>query len=161
MKAIKFFTLLVATVLMVACGGGKAKNVAEKIKANEALSESDYTEMINYVGKFAEEAQKIQDQINALPDNSPEAAKLTDKLSGIMDSKPDLTAFVDKIQYCTQQEIGPENVKLINKYAPLQWFTAPDWATIQTSDSIAGFIEQMPASDSSGVIEEGVRVEVK
>lgn len=161
MKILKIFTFIIACLIMAACGNsGEAGKVASKINAGERLSQADYTVMIDYCGKYANEAQKIQDRINALPVDSEESEKLNEEMLTLADKFAYTTLFFDKITTCTQEEVGPDNVALINKFAPLMWFSAPEWASIGGDENVEGFIEEMPSSDSTGVISSGDGVEV-
>lgn len=159
MRIIRLIAMAAVVLLMASCGGGNASKLADKVKDNLPLSEGDYTEMINYCGKFAEEAQKYQDKLNALPSDSPESDELTARIAELKDNNPDLDLFSSRIENCTEEEIGEKNVALINRYAGLTWFDAPSWADIQTtSDNIEGIIEQTPAEPSDTVIAGGAGV---
>lgn len=161
MKILKIFTFVAVCLLMAACGNsGDVSKVASKIKADEQLTQADYTVMIDYCGKYAQEAQKIQDQINNLPADSEESEKLNDEMAALTDKFPYTTEFFEKITTCTQEEIGPDNVALINGFAPLMWFSSPEWANIGGDVNVAGFIEDMPSTDTTGVISTGDGVEV-
>ncbi len=79
MKIMKFFAFVAVCFLMAACGSSdEAAAVASKLKDGGQLTEKDYTVLIDYCGKYAEAAQKVQDQINVLPAASQEAGKLSD-----------------------------------------------------------------------------------
>lgn len=162
MKVMKFFAFMVVCLMLAACGGTKgASAVADKIKGGEQLTQSDYTVMIDYCGKYAEEAQKLQDQVNSLPTDSKKSFKLEDKLADLSNSYPYTAEFFDKITNCSKEEIGEKNVDAINKYAPLMWFSAPAWAIVSNDTDVVGFIEDMPSTDSTNVISTGDGVEVK
>lgn len=161
MKVMKFLTIALLAFVMAACGGSdEASKVASKISADEQLNEADYRVMIDYCGKYAREAQKIQDEINALPVDSEESGKLNDEMVKLTDKYSYAQIFSDKISNCTKEEVGTANVALINEYAPLMWFSAPEWATIGDDSGVAGFIEDMPSADSTGVISTGDGVAV-
>lgn len=161
MKIFKIIAVLAVVLLAAACGGSDdASKVASKIQSNEQLTESDYKVMVDYCGKYAESAQKIQDQINNLPVDSEESEKLNEDMSDLASKYPLVSEFFGKITTATEEEVGPENVKLINKYAPLMWFSAPEWANVRDDPSVVGFIEEMPSSDTTGVISSGDGVEV-
>ncbi len=82
MKIFKIIAVLAVVLLAAACGGSDdASKVASKIHSNEQLTESDYKVMVDYCGKYAESAQKIQDQINNLPVDSEESEKLNEDMS--------------------------------------------------------------------------------
>lgn len=156
MKIVKFFAVMAVFFLMAACGGAdKVASVASMIKDGGKLSEEDYTVMIDYCGKYAEEAQKIQDKINALPAEASEAGVLTDELATLTQKEVHLQAFSNVLSNCTKEEIGEKNVELINKYAALTWFDAPAWAEVDSTSNVVGSIVDMPSSDTTGVIAGG------
>lgn len=161
MKTLKIFTFVVVCVIMAACGGsGEVSKVASKINSGEQLTQSDYKVMIDYCGKYATEAQKLQDRINELPADSEESEKLNEEMAALSDKYAYSTQFFDKITSCTKEEVGEENVALINKYAPLMWFSAPEWASIGGDVDVEGFIEDMPSTDTTSVISNSDGVEV-
>lgn len=163
MKIVKVLGLVALIFVMAfsACDGNdQAARLASKVKAGDRLTQEDYTEMIQYCGKYATEAQKIQDQINALPADSSQSGKLDSKMNDLSAKFPYAEVFFTKITTCTKEEVGEKNVKLINDYAPLMWFSAPDWATIDSDPDVVGFVEDMPSTDSSSVIATGDGVEV-
>lgn len=162
MKLMKFFAVAGVCLLMAACGSSdEAAAIASRIKDGAQLTEKDYTVMIDYCGKYAEAAQKIQDQINVLPADSPEASKLTDQLASMTEKEKYLQAFGNVLNNVSKEAIGEKNVELINKYAPLSWFEAPAWAEIDTTSNVIGSIVEMPASDTTGVIAGGAGEVVK
>ncbi|MDE6444093.1 MAG: hypothetical protein K2K64_06715 [Muribaculaceae bacterium] len=164
MKIMRMLSILAVGLLMAACGGKGADSVEQKIKSGSELTQSDYTEMIEYCGKFAEQAQSIQDKINSLPAADPSQGTLTDEMASLSEKYPFLSTFSKKLANVSKEEIGEKNVELINKYAPLMWFTAPEWAAIPSdTTNVEGFIQDMPSTDSTGVIStgDGVAVENK
>lgn len=155
MKIFKIMALAVFCVLMAACGGDKAAQVASRIDKGEQLTKQDYTVMIDYCGEYAEAAQKLQDKINTLAPTSDEAWKLTNQISDLGGKYPYAGQFFDKISNCTQDEIGAENVMRINKLAMLTWFSAPEWADDTDNANVEGSIVDMPSTDTAGVIAGG------
>ncbi len=156
MKFMKFFAFVAVCLLMAACGSkDEAAAIASKIKDGAQLTEKDYTVMIDYCGKYAETAQKIQDEINLLPADSPKAGELTDKLASITEKENYLQSFESVLNNVSKEAIGEKNVELINKYAPLTWFPAPAWAEVDTTSNVVGSIVEMPAADTAGVIAGG------
>lgn len=161
MKVLKLLSIALVCLVMTACGGSdEAKKVASKISDGAQLTQADYKVMIDYVGKYATEAQKVQDEINALPSDSEESGKLDDQMEKLTDKYNFVKIFSEKISNATQEEVGPDNVELINKYAPLMWFTAPEWASIGSDADVAGFVEDMPSTDTTAVIATGDGVAV-
>lgn len=162
MKALKLFAFIAVCLFVAACGSKDGSSmVAEKIKSGEQLTQNDYTVMIDYCGKYAEEAQKLQDQVNNLPADSKETFNIENKMADLSNSYPYTAVFFEKIANCSKEEIGEKNVEAINAYAPLMWFSAPSWAIVSDDSNIVGFIEDMPSTDSAGVISTGDGVEVK
>lgn len=149
------FAMLVVALLTGACGGDEAKKVASKIDGGDKLTEKDYTVMIDYCGKYAEDAQRLQDKINVLSPTSEEAGKLTDKVAELSGKFPLASKFFEAISNSTEQEVGAENVKRINKLAALTWFVAPEWADAGDNSDVVGDIVEMPDSDTAGVISAG------
>lgn len=158
----KLFAFMAICLLLAACGSKEgASAVAEKIKSGEQLTQSDYTVMIDYCGKYAEEAQKLQDQIDNLPGDSKETFNIENKMADLSNSYPYTSEFFEKISNCSKEEIGEKNVDAISTYAPLMWFSAPAWAIVSDDSDVVGLIEDMPATDSANVISTGDGVEVK
>ncbi|MBD5195633.1 MAG: hypothetical protein HDR84_07350 [Bacteroides sp.] len=165
----KSFTLLkkliVASFLLVivaACGTKLPTDseVAQKIDAKESLSEADYTTMIDYCGKYAEEAQKYYDIINAQPnDSTAEYIKAADDLATLYGNYAYLDAFRQTLNNSEVSQLGKENEKKVNEYAKYQAFPLPggEAANLQ-NPNVVGDIENMPSpsvSDSTGVISAG------
>lgn len=156
MKTIRLIAFMAICLVMAACGSGDdASKVSAKIEKGQKLTEADYTVMVDYCGKYATEAQKLQDRINMLAPTSEEAGKLTDEIAALAGKYPYTNVFFEKISNCTQNEVGAENVVKINELAPLTWFTAPEWADAGDNADVEGDIVDMPANDSAGVIASG------
>ena len=125
----------------------KDRDVAFKIDSKEQLTQEDYSRIIEYVGEYAEKAQKYVDmQIN---DNyNAEAQAGMTKLNYEF-------PLVDKFRTCLGETessaLSEENLKKVAKYAGLIEFTAPLNYTIQTDPEAAGLEEQAPETDN-GVI---------
>lgn len=153
MKKLKYLLLAAVAVVLAACGGnGAADQLAKKIASGESLTQSDYTEMINYCGDFASKAQVIQDKIDNLPTDSPEVTVLNTELDNLKTKFPLVNEFFGAIAKATPEQIGEDNVKKIDDLGTLTWFDAPSWATLTTDPEAAGFIEEMPSSDTTGVV---------
>ncbi len=153
MKKFKYLLLAAVAVVLAACSGtGAADQLAKKISAGESLTQSDYTEMINYCGDFASKAQVIQDKIDNLPTDSPEVTALNSELDNLKSKFPLTQEFFGALAKATPEEVGDENVKKIDDLGTLTWFDAPAWASLTTDPNAAGFIEETPTSDSSDVV---------
>ena len=147
MKTLKL--ILAAMLIMAgasACSNkDEAARVAEKIEKGDPLTQGDYTAMIKYVGDFATKAQPVQNRINNMSADNPEASRLTAQIDSMRNTLPYLELFTGTICKASQSEIGKDNVDLVNKYAPLEWFTSPDWATVSELPGVAGEIVETPA----------------
>lgn len=154
MKTIRILLLaIVAGLMVVACSNREeAVKVAEKIQKGETLTQGDYTCMIEYLGKFAEAAQPIQDNINNLPYGDSKAAEYQKELDDLKAKNEYLTLFNNELAKTPQATLGAENVQLVDKYAGYEWFTAPDWANIETDPEAAGIEVQTPPTDTTGVV---------
>lgn len=154
-----FRTFLIALVAIVGAGmlagcsgNSEAEKVVSKIKAGDQLTPADYTLIIDYLGKYAETVQPIQDKINNLSATDPKAAEYQKELDAVKDRHPFLAEFNAALDKASQSEVGADNVALVNKYAGYEWFDAPDWATITTDPEAAGIELESPESDTSGVV---------
>lgn len=157
MKSIKLMGLALLCLLFAACGPTKSDDdkVAEKIDAGAALTEQDYTVVVDYLVKYAKEAQVYQDEINSLPSGDPKAEEATKKLADVTAGYTLLDTFNKALQASTVEGVGPANVKKVNENAALDYFTAPSWAIIDQDPKVAGFIEDMPDTDTTAVISQG------
>ena len=148
---------IAAVFVMASCNqADQAAEVAKKIQDGATLTQSEYKTVIEYLGKFAETAQPIQDQINNLPYGDPKAATFQKQLDELKEKNAYLDLFNSELAKVPQATLGADNVALVNKFAGYEWFTAPDWATIQTDPQAAGLVEEMPTVDTSGVVAAGV-----
>lgn len=156
MKTLGLLAVMVVALVAASCSGSdSAAAVASKISKGETLDQADYTEMIEYCGRYAEQAQTLQDKINTLAPTSEEAGKLTDEIAALSGKYPYASQFFDKISNCTEAEVGAENVARINKLGMLTWFSAPEWADSTDNSNVAGSIVDMPSTDTTGVIAGG------
>lgn len=160
-KIIGIMMLAAISVIAVSCSNSReAEGVAEKIQKGERLTQGDYTAMIEYLGNYATEAQKYQDVIDYEPSGSAAATEAAKKLSTLTGEKQYLTLFTHVLSQTTAAQVGADNVKLVDKYAGLIWFTAPSWATIDgASVGDAGDVVTMP--DDSGTVIANSEEEVK
>lgn len=155
MKTLFLFLIMVLTVGLVSCSNDRAEDVSRKISEGQTLSQDDYRIIINYLGEYAEKAQPIQDAIDALPVGSDEAFQKSTELADLAAKYKFSDVFSTALGRATAAEVGSDNVKLVDRYAPYFWFTAPDWATVNGDSDIEGFIEDMP-SDTASVSNEVV-----
>lgn len=140
---------LVAAVGLSACQESSAKqenNIAFKIDNGEQLTADEYSTIIDYVGEYAEKAQKYVDmQING--DDLTEAAKGMKALDAEF---PYVNVYRNCIRFTPSASLSPENLEKVAQYAGYVEFTAPSGYTISTSDA-AGLEEQAPSTDN-GVV---------
>ena len=155
----KGLTVLLFIFAMVACGSKvpDPASVAGKINAGQSLTEADYASMIDYCGKYAEEAQKYFDLINAQPnDSTAEAVKATDDLAGLYARYTYLDQFRNALAQADMSELGAENEKKVNEFAKYQAFPLPVGEGADLKDpNVVGMIEEMPDTDTAGVISDG------
>lgn len=155
MKTLKLMLgIMLLAIGFAACSNKEeAVRVAEKIEKGEMLDQGDYTTMIKYMGNFAEAAQPIQNEINNMSADNPESAKLVAKIDSMRENSPYLDLFTSRVCKATENEIGKDNVALVNKYAGYEWFTSPDWATVTEDPGSAGMVVETPeAGQDTGVV---------
>lgn len=160
MKKIGMYLMLVLALVATSCSSKKAsEEVAQKITSGQTLDEKDYGVIIEYLGEFAEKAQPIQDKIN----NSDNATPALDSELAQLHSEYPLTGvFNTALEKSNEAVVGEKNVKLLEKYAPLEWFTAPSWLSVNPDSSVAGEIVEMPSTDDSAVVASSVeQLEIK
>lgn len=157
MKTLKLLAVVTVAVLFLGACSNKEESevVAQKIEKSEPLTEQDYATMIKYMGRFAEQAQPIQNEINNMEAGNPKAAELTAKIDSMRMSLPYLEIFTTRLHSATEAELGPDNVALVNKYAGYEWFTSPDWAIVSEDPGVAGMVLQSPASDTDTAVVAG------
>ncbi|MDE6295607.1 MAG: hypothetical protein K2M03_06035 [Muribaculaceae bacterium] len=155
MKALKMMLCLMLICMGVsACSNQEeAASVAKKIESGEVLNQGDYTVIIKYLGSFAEKAQPIQNKINNMSSENPEAVQLADEIDKMRESNKYLELFTNTLKKATEAEVGADNVNLVNNYAGYEWFTSPDWATINADPGVAGMVVETPdAGQDTGVV---------
>lgn len=150
---------LMLVCVMAACGSKvpSVESVASRLSANESLSQADYTAMIDYCGKYAEEAQKYYDAINAQPnDSTVEAISAAGDLASLYAKYTYLDQFRTALAQTDISQLGAENEKKVNEYAKYQGFPLPVGEGANLEDpNVVGMIEQTPATDTTGVISQG------
>ncbi len=150
MKKVAMFLMVVLALVATSCGSKEsAEKVAEKITSGQTLDENDYGVIIRYLGDFAEKAQPIQDKINNSETATPD---LDNEMAQLHSAYPLTGVFNTALENSSEDKVGKENMKLLEKYAPLEWFTAPSWLTVYPDSSVAGEIVETPTNDSNGVV---------
>lgn len=171
----KLFLSMGAVVALLFAAGCSSnlptdKEVADKLSTDQQLTEADYTTMIDYCGKYAEEAQKYYDIINAQPnDSTAEYTKAADDLANLYGNYTYLESFRNALNNADMSKIGKDNEKKVNDFSKYQAFPLPAGAGQNLENpSVVGVIEDMPSqgvTDSTGVISTGdgeaVQVNVK
>lgn len=165
MKKISIMLSAVAltAAALVSCTETTAKQeqtIAYKIENKDALTPEDYSAMIDYVGEYAEKAQKYVDmQING--ENLSEAAEGMSKLN---EEFPFVNTYRNCIRFTAASSLSPENLEKVGKYAGYIEFSAPSGYTLQTAaPNEAGLIESTPDT-TNGVVAgsvDNVKVEEK
>lgn len=135
------------------------QNIAYRIENHEELTSEDYSTMIDYVGEYAEKAQKYVDmQING--ENLEEAAEGMARLN---EEFPLLNVYRNCIRFTAASSLSPENLEKIGQYAGYIEFTAPSGYTLQPDPKAEGI--EVAAPDSvNGVVAgavDNVKVEDK
>lgn len=149
MKSVKILLAgaILASGLMVSCKESNDKldkNLAYKIENKEALTDVDYTRMIEYVGEYAVKAQKYEDDlINGV--NQIEAQEGLDKLNAEF---PYLVTFRNCIKTTPVEKFSSDNKELLVKYQNYIEFSLPLDMTYQTLPGEAGII----VDDTNGVV---------
>lgn len=152
MKKISIFFIMavLVSVGISSCGASSdsnEKNVALKIDNNEELTPDDYSCIIDYVGRYAEKAQKYVDmQING--ENPAEATEGMDQLK---EEFPLVDKFRDALKAAPLDKLSPENLKELAKYAGYIEFSVPAGYTIETNPDAAGMEVAVPDS-ANGVV---------
>lgn len=156
---IKGLMALALVLVMASCGSKTPtpESVAQRLSANESLTQEDYTAMIDYCGKYAEEAQSYYDAINAQPnDSTTEAVRAAGNLAALYAKYTYLDQFRTALAQTDISQLGAENEKKVNEYAKYQGFPLPVGEGANLEDpNVVGMIEQTPDSDTTGVISQG------
>ena len=134
--------------------------VAQKIESGQKLDEADYTTIIDYCGKYAGEAQKYYDIINAQAnDSTAEYVKASNDLASLYANYTYLDQFRNTLSAADMSSLGAENEKKVNEYAKYQGFPLPGGEAAELENpNVVGMIEDMPtkaATESTGVISVG------
>lgn len=151
--------VLLFVCLIAACSSKTpdVKEIAQKIDNKEALTESDYSAMIDYCGEYAKKAQGYFDIINQQPnDSTAEAIKATSDMAALYAKYPYLDMFRTALAASDINQLGKANEKKVNEYAQFEAFPLPGGeGAAMENPNVVGMIEDMPSSDSAGVIANG------
>lgn len=156
MKSLKILLIAALAVVAGACSKNEptAAEVAAKIDAHQALSESDYSVMIDYCGDYAKNAQHYFDLINEQPsDSTQEYMRAANELAALRAANPYLDMFQTAIYAANDDQLGKENVEKVNKFSKYIAFPLPEGSGPNlTQPNVEGEIMDMPDSDTAGVI---------
>lgn len=124
------------------------REIAYKIQNKEALTDADYAMMIDYVGEYAEKAQKYVDmQINGT--DLQEASEGMMKLNG---EYLYLNEFRNCIRFTPVSQLNEENLNKVGEFAGYVEFTAPSGYTIQTMGPKEAGLEVAAPEEENGVV---------
>lgn len=159
MKTLKTICMTLLCVAFAACTNSNPTpaEVAAKIDSHEALSEVDYAVMIDYCGEYARSAQQYFDIINEQPtDSTAEYSRAAQDLANLKANSPYLDMFRTAIYAATDKQIGDKNIKKVQEYQKYEAFPLPEGAgpDLTIPDEV-GVIEDMPDTDTTGVIATG------
>ena len=154
-KAIALFSLL--TVLgLASCQQTEERacqDVANKIQNNEALTDDDYTRMIEYVGDYAQKAEQY-----VVNDNSEQ---LQGELQQLNKEYPLVDTFRNCIKNTPLDKFNSDNMALLQKYGGLTEFDVPEGMTLQTDKDAAGLIVETPQNQQDSAVVAGAVDEAK
>lgn len=154
----KKFAAILMTALFIGAGLSSCqesrekqdKTIIYKIENKDSLSSEDYGRMIQYVGEYAEKAQKYLDMQNA-DATSTEAAE---GLATLKEEYPHVDIFRNCIRETPLSVFDESNLKEIGKYAGYIEFDVPNGYEIQTAGpDAAGFEVESQPGDSSGQVQ--------
>lgn len=159
MKTLKFICFALLCVIFGACTGSNPTpaEVAAKIDSHESLTAKDYEVMIDYCGEYARNAQQYFDIINQQPtDSTTEYTRAAQDLANLKADSPYLDMFRTAIYAATDSQIGEKNVKKVSEYQKYEAFPLPEGSGPDlTQPGEVGVIEEMPDTDTTGVIAAG------
>lgn len=122
--------------------------IVNKIEAGEALTQDDYSVMIDYVGEYAEKAQKYVD----MEINDENLAQAATELNNLNKEYPDLIVYRNYLRLTPSSALSADNLEKVGKYAGYVEFTAPSGYTLETAPSSdAGMEVEAPPVDN-GVV---------
>lgn len=152
MKKISIICLMaiIAAIGMSSCQESaekKDRDVAFKIENNEALNADDYSRIIEYVGQYAEKAQKYVD----MQINGEDAVEANEGLTRLAGEYPLLNTFRNCLKETPADKLSEDNLKEVGRYAGYIEFSAPQGYTITTDPEAAG-LEVAAPEEENGVI---------
>lgn len=151
--------VIAAGLVVVSCGEKlpDAKAVAGKIQENATLNEADYTTIIDYCGDYAKKVQPLYDEINAETDSvSQKSTEATQKMATIFAEYPYLDIFRNAMYNADEASLGEANMNKVKELAKYEAFPLPEGVASElVPKDVVGDIEQMPTTDTTGVIADG------
>lgn len=152
MKKIGFMLAmaLFVAVGVTSCTGSSEKEdkaVADKIENKEKLTDADYSLIIDYVGEYAEKAQKYVD----LTINGEDPVEANEGMEKLKEEYPDLDLYRNCLKATPLDALSPDNLEKVKKYAGYIEFTAPEGFEISTNVKAAG-VEVATPDEENGVV---------
>lgn len=158
-KLLTFMMIAFVSIIMVSCGSSSTypKEIAAKIAAGETLTEADYSAMIDYCSDYAKKAQPYFNIINSgASTDSKEYVDATNELASMMSNAVYLDTFRKALTDADPAQLGESNVKKLAEFSNLEAMPIGDISdSTMLNPDVVGDIEDMPSSDSSGVIATG------
>lgn len=156
MKKIQLFLMGLVILGLGSCAKQypTAAEVATRIDSHQALTQGDYTTMIDYCGDYAKAAQRYFDIINEQSsDSTGEYSRAVSELASLRAANPYLDMFQTAIYAADDSQLGNKNVEKVNEYQKYQAFPLPDGsgASLNTP-GVEGEIMDMPSNQNSHVI---------
>ena len=153
MKKIVLFCMvaLMGTLVFTSCQATDEKEdkaLANKIEAGETLDASDYDLMIEYVGQYAEKAQKYVD----MQINGTDSQEATEGMATLGEEYPYVETFRNCLKATPVDKLSAENLEKVAKYAGYVEFSAPEGYTIQTAGPENAGLEEAVPQEENGVI---------
>lgn len=155
-----FKTLLMASVCLLFAMCAKTvspDDVAQRLDAGDTLSQDDYTAMIDYCSDYAKQAEQYQVIIAGQPnDSTPAYVKAAADLAALYAKYPHLDKFRNALYAVDMSQLSDANRKKIDEYSKYSSFPIPggDGPALQQPE-VVGAIEDMPDTDTNGVIATG------
>lgn len=158
MGALKTCLMASVCLLFAMCAKTESPDdVARRLDAGETLSQDDYTAMIDYCGDYARSAEQYQVIIAGQPnDSTPAYVKAAADLAALYAKYPYLDKFRSALYNVDVSQLSEANRKKIDEYGKYSSFPLPggDGPALQQPD-VVGAIEDMPDTDTAGVIATG------
>lgn len=157
-KVITMVMMAVVCLIMTSCKtDADYKSIADKISAGEALTESDYSMIIDYCADYAEKAQPYFDTLNSGANTDSKAyIDATNALADMNAKAVYLDTFRNALYSATAEQLGESNVKKMDSLSKFEAMPIGDVSdSAMLNPDVVGDIEDMPATDTGNVIANG------